>query len=346
MTRPSTDSHSPRIRIIQGKDSVAIEQHRPSVLSSLTGLPVERALTLIPNLLPVCGLAQSVAASRAVEAARGEAPDPEREHARERALRREQALSAGWRLAVDWPDLLDRPRALIWLKALRHSENHADCAGVLMSAVPGLDSVWSLDDLTRWAQEEDNHAAGIIREALEHDHPNTEAGKCLTGQDLASTARELLAQEAFNPLTPRGGAVEVGPLAMRREPLIETHACQLAATSAGRLRALVLDTRQIIGNLRADSDSRQENTQAWQECAGTGTGCATTARGPVFHRVTLDPQDQVAQWRALAPTDWHFAPGGPVTQALTGKPQNRASMLAIAGFDPCAPWSLESDGGD
>jgi coenzyme F420-reducing hydrogenase alpha subunit len=341
VNEPGPASESPRIRIIQGKDSVAIEQHRPSVLSSLAGLPVDRALGLIPNLLPICGLAQSVAASRAVAAARGEAPDDAREANREHRLWREQALSAAWRLAVDWPDLLGKPRAMVWLKALRHSASNTDCADVLESALPGLDAVWSVDDLARWADSEDNHAAGIVRESLEHARPVRTAGKRLTGAALADTARASLESEHFNPLSPNQEAVEVGPLAMERDPLIARHADQLTATTAGRLQALVLDTRQIIRSLRDETETPVEKDQVWQECAGTGTGRATTARGPVFHRVELDGRDRVLQWRAVAPTDWHFASTGPVARVLGESAADQAARLAIAGFDPCAPWTLE-----
>jgi hypothetical protein len=338
---PRSASDSPRIRIIQGKDSVAIEQHRPSVLSSLTGLPVDRALKLIPNLLPICGVAQSVAASRAVEAARGEAPDEDREAGRELKLWREQALSAAWRLAVDWPDLLGKPRALVWLKALRHSASNTECASVLESALPGLDAVWSVDDLARWADSEDNHAAGILREGLDHARPVPQSGQRLAGTSLADTARASLGRNEFDALSPAEEAVEVGPLAMARDALVDRHADQLAATTAGRLQALVLDTRQIIRSLRDEDKTPAEKHQAWQECAGTGTGRATTARGPVFHRVELDERDRVLQWRAVAPTDWHFAPRGPVARVLRDGGADKAARLAIAGFDPCAPWTLE-----
>ena len=343
MTEAVPGSDSPRIRIIQGQDSVAIEQRRPTVLSSLAGLPVDRALAMVPNLLPVCGVAQSVAAFRAVEAARGDAPGQRREAEREEALWREQALSAGWRLAVDWPDLLGRPRALVWLKALRHSASNAECASVLTSALPGLDAVWSADDLARWAEQEDNHAAAIIRDGLDHDHPVSAVGKRLAGQELVDAARTSLGREQFDALCPGDEAVEVGPLAMGRDPLVDRHTDQLARTMAGRLQALVLDTRQIIRALQEEADEPGEETQAWHEGTRVGTGRATTARGPVFHRVTLDQDDRVLQWRAVAPTDWHFAPQGPVARTLQGRSASHSAQLAIAGFDPCAPWTLERD---
>jgi hypothetical protein len=343
MSDPGPASASPRIRIVQGKDNVAIRQHRPSVLDSLTGLTVDHALALVPKLLPICGTAQTVAASRALEAARGESPSDAREAGREKKLWWEQAMSAGWRLAVDWPDLLGRPRALTWLKVLRHSANAQECASVLASALPGLDSVWSTDDLARWAQVEDNHAAHIIRAGLEHNYTVGRAGKRLAGKALAEAARESLGAEDFDPLHPTAESIEVGPLAMGRDPLIEGHAGDLAATMAGRLQALVLDTRQIIKGLQDKPDATDNKQRAWQESARTGTGQATTARGPVFHQVSLDAQDRVIDWRAVAPTDWHFAPGGPAARALGANSADRGARLAIAGFDPCAPWTLEKE---
>jgi Ni,Fe-hydrogenase I large subunit len=131
---------------------------------------------------------------------------------------------------------------------------------------------------------------------------------------------------------------------MARDPLIARHAGEFAATLAGRLQALVVDLRQIVSALRENGTASAQDVHAWRESANTGTGRATTARGPVFHQVTLDPRDKVLQWRAVAPTDWHFAPRGPVARALGPGVVNTAARLAIAGFDPCAPWTLERVG--
>jgi hypothetical protein len=333
-------SGSPEIRIFREADGVVIEQHRPAVLSSLTGLPVEQALQMVPRLLPICGTAQSVAASRAVEAARGELPDPLREVERQHRLWREQAMSAGWRLAVDWPDLLDKPRALIWLKVLRNSADNAACASVLGSAVPELEAVWSLGDLRAWADSSSNNAAAMLGVALAQDQPLPASGQRLAGQELAAAARAALADASFNPQAPHEQAMEVGPLAMGRDPLIAANSDRLAASTAGRLQAQVLDMRIIIRNLQSRAREPAADPRSWTEGPGTGTGCAETARGPVFHRVALDQSDRVSAWQALAPTDWHFARRGPVALALGGDLPDNVARLAVTGFDPCAPWSL------
>ena len=55
-------SNSPHIDIVRSAGAIVIRQHRPMVLSHLAGLGVDRALAMVPTLLPVCGVAQSVAA--------------------------------------------------------------------------------------------------------------------------------------------------------------------------------------------------------------------------------------------------------------------------------------------
>ena len=75
---------------------------------------------------------------------------------------------------------------------------------------------------------------------------------------------------------------------------------------------------------------------------GIGLGRAVTARGPVFHRVALDAEGHVEDWRVLAPTDWHFAPGGALEIEANRRPLTADQLrLLVLGFDPCAPWSLQ-----
>ncbi len=346
MNKPPPDSGSPEIRIVQGRDGVVIEQNRPKVLSSLTGLPVAQALEMVPRLLPICGTAQAVAASRAVEAARGEPPDRAREVERDQRLWREQAMSAGWRLAVDWPDLLDEPRALVWLRVLRNSGDNTSCASVLRSALPEIDAVWSLDDLAAWSESARNHTAAMLRLARDGEQPLPASGQRLAGEELATAARSALAEECFDPQDPHEQAVEVGPLAMGRDRLVAANGDRLAATTAGRLQAQVLDTRHIIQQLQDPDPQPAIEVRSWSEGPRTGSGRAETARGPVFHRVSLDQTDRVSDWRALAPTDWHFAPKGPVALALGGGLATASARLAVAGFDPCAPWTLVESGED
>lgn len=338
-------SNSPHIDIVRSAGAIVIRQHRPMVLSHLAGLGVDRALAMVPTLLPVCGVAQSVAAQRAVEAARGQ-DGAGQEPLRQQQLWREQALSAAWRLAVDWSDLLSVPRDMAWLKAVRDGSNEA-IVQLLDTALAGLNAVDTIENLATWADASDSSAAAMARQGLAcagetaHEYPQIQA---LQGETLSVRARALLASADFDPAAAMPRAVEVGPLAMRRDALTGAVLEQFGPGTGSRLLALLLDMRHILAGLAGSPPPEEDVPRAWPEGGQVGTGCARTARGPVFHRVELDGEERVRHWRALAPTDWHFAAGGPVAAALAGCDDDAQGRLTVASFDPCAPWALQLAG--
>jgi len=341
-----TGVDAPRIDIYRIRGEIVISQHRPAVLAHLAGMGVTQALALVPTMLPICGMAQSVAALRAVEAAREEEAAGRELH-RDRHLWREQALSAAWRLAVDWPDLLSLPRELAWLKAVRAGTDE-QVAALLDKALAGLDDVATTEDLAAWAGEGNSVAAALARRALSLAPEAASAPlqvEALPAGALSARARTLLANADYHPGAAMPGAVEVGPLAMGRDSLVGAILDQSGHSTRSRLLALLADMRCIIAGLAGRVATDGSLPTAWPETDLAGTGCAITARGPVFHRVELDERERVRNWRALAPTDWHFAPGGPVAAAMADCHEEARGRLAVASFDPCAPWSLQLAGG-
>lgn len=79
--------------------------------------------------------------------------------------------------------------------------------------------------------------------------------------------------------------------------------------------------------------------------SGEGVGVALTARGRLRHVVTIE-DGAIAAWRAEAPTDWNFAPQGPVARAAsrlgTGPEACAQAKALVAAFDPCAPVQVTS----
>jgi hypothetical protein len=342
MNELAPEGLQPQIRIRLDGTAVAIFQHRPDVLGHLAGRPVDAALQLIPRLLPICGVAQSVAATRAIEAALGQTPEPGVEQGRERRLLREQALSAGWRLAVDWPDLMGAPRSMDWLRSLRAAPDDRVCAMRLAQALPAPADAADPDRLRRWLAQADGAAAAVPAAALAADPaPTASVTEPLRQEALAKRARQVLSHGQAQASTPSAGPVEVGPLAMQRAPLVAQFGRQVGAIPA-RLIAQLLDMCHIARALGDESQGEDAGGSAWSEDELTGTGCALTARGPVFHRVRLDRSGQVVEWRSVAPTDWHFAAQGAAARQLSGCRGEGSARLTIAGFDPCAPWCLES----
>ncbi len=334
---------TPKIQIAQRAGGITIAQRRPTVTGVLGGLGLEEALLRIPLLLPICGHAQGIAAQRAASAARNQTDPHAIEHTRQ--LWREQAVAAAWRLAVDWPGCVGRKRALPLFKAVQQADGPETLATQLLQFLPGLISVESMADLSAWLIDSDSTAANVVRRARELESELGFAGapSLLAGEALKALAQTALAEADFDPLTPAGAGIDVGPLAMRRHPLVERlAACSDYGALTRRLVAQLLDTLVIAGHL-LDGQSTYP-VSAWNLGPGIGMGRAITARGPVFHRVELDGDGKVAAWRVLAPTDWHFAPGGPLaTEAQRLAPNDDQLSLLVLGFDPCSPWSVASE---
>ncbi len=335
----------PGIRITTTTAGIEISQQRPPVATLLRGLSVADALEQIPTLLPICGKAQSMAALRAVEAARGHIEDSAEHAQRESRLWQEQAIATAWRLAIDWPKLLDQPQDLDGLRAVQRADTSAGRASALEQYIPEFDAVHDTDDLLDWTAGAPCQAAGVIRRAavLDKQESPVVSGAPVAGERLSDLARDALGAEPFDALEPGIGAIEVGPLAMCRDPLISALKDRPdIGVLRRRLLAQLLDTRLIADRLSANTGDDREAPCTWPLQTRVGLGRAMTARGPVFHRVSLAADDEtVRDWRVIAPTDWHFSTRGPVACAAAGT-RHSADWLRflVAGFDPCAPWEV------
>lgn len=337
----------PGIDIRYGEAGMEIAQHRPAVTGLLAGMSLSEALQRIPSLLPLCGNAQGIAATRAAAAAQGACEQHSDEN--RRRLNREQALAAAWRLAIDWPLLCDRPPEITGLRAVQQSEDAADLAGALMALLPELDQIGDMDALNDWIGASGCLGAVVLREAteLESAFASGPTYDLCADESLVARARDALGAEPFDPLAPAGAGIEVGPLAMGRHPLIaQLNSGDRFGKLSSRLVAQLLDTLAIASALV--DDQPDEAGEAWSESVGIGLGRAMTARGPVFHRVQLaaDDSSRVLEWRVLAPTDWHFARSGPLLRegTMASCRKDRSLRLLVAGFDPCAPWTLRARG--
>ncbi len=334
---------TPQISITSRDGRVAVRQQRPNVTGILGGLSLEEAILRIPLLLPICGHAQGIAAQRAAFAARGKTDPYAREHTSQ--LWREQGIAAAWRLAIDWPGCLNQQREIALFKAVQNADGPETLATHLLHFLPGLITVEDLEELERWIEDSPSTAASTVRRAMQLDSGLEATGvpDMGEGETLKAMAQTALSRPRFDPLAPDGAGIEVGPMAMHRHPLIGAlNTSSRYGALSRRLVAQLLDTLAIAGHL-LDEQSTYPSS-AWTLSRGVGLGRAVTARGPVFHRVELDENQHVHCWRVLAPTDWHFAPGGALEVEANRQPLDLAQLrLLVLGFDPCAPWRVETE---
>lgn len=365
--QPAQDGAQIDIAIGPSGGRVSISHSKPSLSRILRGKTTGEALSLIPLLLPVCGVAQSVAASRAIEAANGQPADAATERNRALAMLIERATAAAWRFTMDWPLLVDDQAQPANLKAVRDAASVARravggpaatldralvaLAAVLATLVPELDMNASRDAppddaLARLLAGTSVPARALQRARRHHapaDDPHPVISKVLvTGPEAArECARAALMAEPFDSAAPAMvQPVDVGPVAFCADARIADAVTLLGYCPTTRLFAMVIEAAATAEALRTWFTAIERNT----ETALIGEGL--TARGPVYHAVRLDG-DVVEDWRILAPTDWHFAPDSAAATELRDAPQGRIDRghaeLVIASFDPCARVRLTVD---
>jgi hypothetical protein len=334
---------APGIRIVREADGYRLAQNRPPMGPVLASLSLEQALEQITMLLPICGEAQRIAARRAVDAARG-ATGPFSDEI-DATLLREQLQSAIWRLVVDWPGLIDEPQNLQVLRHALRSRDPAELRLGLREQLDGLDQAESPAAVRAWVERADCTAARVTSRALdlERDSPDWPEPEALDPRSVIERSRTPgFWPEADAPLAPPAG--EIGARAMSRHPL--AHEAGLPGGSlAGRLLAQALDAAFLLTADPASAVIGEDVPDGSAAGSGAGIGWAMTARGPLLHRVVLHAADadRARRWDVLAPTDWHFGPEGPVAQALAsldGTMDEEYARFLVAGFDPCAAWSV------
>lgn len=350
----------PGITVKYSATDISVLQQRPAVTAVLKGQPVAQALSNIPTLLPLCGEAQAIAGARAIEASQAVDVTGEVVQKRREQLLREQAKSIAWRLTVDWPELLAEPRDLQVLRRVRNAEDDAAMGDALANCVPGLlEHDHSIDALMTWVQQSSCLPARVASEAgrLAAGAPKPLL-QYLTPAEALEQGLRYLDQGSFDPLGLSAEACYLGPLAMSRHPLLPQLADGASSIALDTLYlAHLLDACALIAALCQETETETETEKEYAANssadgnalpASIGTGWALTARGPVIHRVQLDDSGaRVLDWRVLAPTDWHFAPRGPLWKlAQTGVLDKETLRFFIVGLDPCVSWDLHFDNGE
>ncbi len=161
-------------------------------------------------------------------------------------------------------------------------------------------------------------------------------------------AARLAADPGFSARPHRDGApAHTGPLARHADhPLVASvaarHGFGMAALAAARLADLDALARRMAH--AADAVTPADPASASDAPPGQGCGVVETARGRLAHWLRLTPDDRIADFRTVAPTEWNFAADGPLARGLTGlaagpNPADRARLL-VALLDPCVACAV------
>lgn len=353
--------------------AVALQSSRPQVADRvLAGRAVDEALALVPNIFTVCGRAQALAATLAIEAARGVAAAAQ-EAQRLQALEAEIAHEVLWRVLLDWPRLLGQEPDTALLARVRSALDTTGRAGgddrtalrdaVEHAVLAGPATAWweheHVPAFEIWIAREQTIAAralgAVQRDGGHHGAPRSAAAVPLlpappSASDLHSIATHLQADPRYAQQPELDGRpAETGAVArLRAHPLVHSLQRAFGRSSLTRLAARLTELARIA----CGAAPAQPLFGQLSVAPGRGLGWVETARGLLVHLVQLDASGRrVDAWRIVAPTEWNFHPRGALAEGLRGahvasaaEAHTRAQWL-VQALDPCVQYTLRVDEG-
>ncbi|NVN85480.1 MAG: nickel-dependent hydrogenase large subunit [Rhodopseudomonas sp.] len=306
----------------------------PPIDAMMAGRPVAEMMAVLPRLFALCSTAHAVAATTAVDAARGIEPSPAQQRQRHAAVLAERLVEQ-LRSAVTKLRLLDRPPVA-----------HATRQAIGAAAQFGLSANSDVPTLLRAIDQIEAALNAIHIADLQPAESTARFGSsgplALTAaDDLNVIARLLQGGTRYAAAPDLDGAIpETGAWARSR-------ASTAPDTAAARLRARLDELATMPQTLRAlvSGDAPCPDAPIGYRVGNRrGAAAVETARGRLYHLVELGSDGRVAAFQMVAPTEWNFHPRGPLAQMLRhaalGADADAAAGQLIAAFDPCVGCKL------
>ena len=313
---------------------VTISSTRPvHAARALVGRAANDVARLVPLLFPVCGVAQSVACSRALDASLDRAEDPEHERARELATLAEAVASHIWQLALTWREAAGAPAHPILVREAR-------VAAERIRAALLIHREWDA------VRREADRLAALVGQIEVEGNPLLEivarSGHAALGWTASiATTRTLDPDEVGARLADDPTFAE-RPTQWGRPVDVSAHDAGPGATLLARLEARRDDAIACLERLRNLDVAPPSRVRT--VVAGGGVGVAMTARGPLVH-FARTRGDRVEDLRVVAPTEWTFHPAGILREALVGAKLGddveRVARWMVIALDPCVPYRIE-----
>ncbi|WP_295390081.1 nickel-dependent hydrogenase large subunit [uncultured Thiodictyon sp.] len=368
-------------------DGVGIASTRPvQAARLLVGRGTAQTLHLLPALFSICASAQATAGVTAIEQALALTTDPAVGARRRQLVAVETVREHLWRILLDWPRALSEPpdtaamaaamaADAAWRATLTAGGDLLTPAaratvGAAPTTVPArlqlaelgarwvfglapdtwLGQVDGLATLVTWAERTETVAARLVRRVLAADWAGL--GRC-----AVDALPELPAPDLERHLAGADPAAD----AFVARPNWDGQARETSAFTRQLAWPLVLDLTERFGNgllprlaaqltevARGLAATAGESAPPASAPLPPGVGLAQVqaARGLLVHRVRL-ADEQIAEYRILAPTEWNFHPQGVVAAGLSGLVQHAApaeleplARLFITAVDPCVDFDL------
>lgn len=347
--------------------SIRVASSRPTNLTRLfIGRPAREIPVLAERLYSLCGLSHAVAATRAIAAARGDAPASRHpsltigllcervsESLRSSAI---AAANGGSATALDASSLrplreilsLTRELGVIAMApnaaaapdrtAVTHLVARIRASASELGLPAGSDAVDAAPRKGSWLGE-------LWKELGRNPSFAAHVPDALAAEDDAAILDGLRQSGESFAAEPRlaGRTPETGAFARHWRDVDFSNGA-LRARLHARMIDLVLSIERL--SLACSEGADESDARSAAPASREGFAAVQTSRGDLYHWARLSPDDTISHYAVVAPTEWNFHPAGPFVAALLGARVPRGGALQaitrLAGlFDPCVVFRVD-----
>lgn len=313
-------------------DQVLVDWPRFAAEKLFIGQSPQQVLQLAPMLFSLCGQAQRLAARLALQQAQGLDCTPQ--SAELDALVLEAARETIRKVLLDWSLVFDgAPADAEWMARWRQ----ADQLGQLEQLA--VDFIFGQNADSWLALAEPGWLDWISRR-------ETAPARWLSSLDAHSRACGFLPElNAWALAAQLDGCLQADGPVWNHQPCevgaLARESAQLPSLLAGQQRSKARLLARLIQLARWFCAQDLPAASA----AFTSEGALSlvhTARGPLVHLVSIDPQMRVQRYRVIPPTAWHAHPRGLLQQTLLslGSAGVQQANREVSLIDPCVAFEL------
>ena len=349
-----------------GHHKVLITSSRPvQAIRVMIGKSPAAALSRIPLLFNICGIAQARTAARAISLNLNIQTDPQVEIAREMLVLVENAREHLTRLFIDWPRLFESAinnSQLSILSQLLHdfkqalfeqgnafsldSQLQLDTASlhqqidrlqqcleqqVFKTDIDKWLAINKLEDLKKWSRDSDTQSASSISSLFELGWESQGYSEIqpLPELDINRLKQRFEAKDANQFIAQpdwQGRLYETTTLSRQwHQPLIIELNHHFKNGLMTRWVSRLVELARIPQQLNHLLD-QLENNPPTQPGHNDGIAQTEAARGRLIHRVEIE-RGKISNYQILAPTEWNFHPQGLITRSLENLPVSNSTQL-------------------
>jgi len=361
-------------------ENVAIKSSRITNAADIfVGKKVDEVLSLLPLLFSVCGKAQQTASLQAIENFYHLPDDPKIQQYRNSSVKMESIREHLHRIFISWADFIKTPqdiKSMQQIMQLQHKFQEVLTTDIYKispktinidkSKIKDLQieleqhltqnifkirpdewlQIKNIQDLQNWADNTNTIAAKMIKFIIDKKYQNI--GSSST-PPLTAINQKIIKEIIHNKDYIKNPTIDNECYESTSCTIIKTELLSAISKEHGKsmLHRAVATLTQIASNNENlfnnnnDDDGDKKDLKIYKN---HGIGTIIAARGKLVHCIKIK-DDEIKNYKILAPTEWNFHPQGSLQKMLIGLKGDKKELkkiinMLICLLDPCVDYEL------